>query len=449
VVPLFGTSNGGAPRGVPGPRSYPLPRIPTRFEPEFGRYGHYKLPSVTHEGEESEFPRVTTIGKVLDDTSGLEKWSARKALVGIKKYPQILDGFDADKEDDRDMRAMIEKMYEVAKNAAGAGDAAVFGTAVHAWAEAVDLGVCTLADVPFELRAHVTAYINACRSCGLTPVPEFVERIVYNPVTGAAGRIDRIMRMADGTLVVVDVKTASSLNYGMLPISVQLSQYAYGGYLLSEDGTHWEDMPEFLHQDYALVAHVPSTPAARVGGVHCDIIAVDLRAGVENMKLSVQVKEARSKARQLNMGRVHRSMASDAMPTGITVTVEDIERIAAPVPAREIRTREMREAITAALTTLGDAFYDLLDMVESSVDIPRDGVVDVLPPRSQDPNEADSTELSIEDQMFNAIQASESVEDFAAIHEQFSEHWSRTWTEACITHARTAFGMDLSSLIGA
>lgn len=441
TVPPFGKSNGGIPPHVPGPRTYPLPRIPTRFEPEFGRYGHYKLPSVTHTGEEAEFPRVTTVGKVLDDTSGLERWSARKALVGIKKYPEILDAFDADNEDDRDMRAMIDRVFNVAKDAAGAGDAAVFGTAVHAWAEAVDLGVCTVDEVPNELRAHVAAYVKACRNCGLTPVPEYVERIVYNPVTGSAGRIDRIMRMSDGTLVVVDVKTASSLNYGMLPISVQLSQYAFGAYLLSEDGTTWEEMPEGLHQEYALVAHVPSTPAARAGGVHCDIVVVDLDAGYENMELAVKVKEARARSRQLNMGRVHRSMASDPWPTDITVGVEDIERIAIPEPPREVALRRMQERVGIALDTLNDIFAELTEMAHNSVDIPTGGVVEILPPHPSPPTQSmtsseNSALADVHAQMTSAIQRVTNVEEFGELWSRYKDYWDDSWTEACRAHAR-------------
>ena len=458
TVPPFGKSNGGIPPHVPGPRTYPLPRIPTRFEPEFGRYGHYKLPSVTHAGEESEFPRVTTVGKVLDDTSGLERWSARKALVGIKKYPEILEAFDADNEDDRDMRAMIDRVFNVAKDAAGAGDAAVFGTAVHAWAEAVDLGVCTVDEVPNELRAHVAAYIKACRNCGLTPVPEYVERIVYNPVTGSAGRIDRIMRMADGTLVVVDVKTASSLNYGMLPISVQLSQYAFGEYLLSEDGTSWEEMPEGLHQDYALVAHVPSTPAARAGGVHCDIVVVDLDAGYENMELAVKVKEARARSRQLNMGRVHRSMASDPWPTNITVGVEDIERIAIPEPPREVALRRMQDRVGIALDTLNDIFAELTEMARNSVDIPVDGVVEILPPHPLPPAQGtapegeaarpESTALAdVHAQMTSAIQRVTRVEEFGELWTRYKDYWDDSWTEACRVHARVTLNNSLHNPI--
>lgn len=446
-VPPFGVSNGGIPPHVPGPRTYPLPRIPTRFEPEFGRYGHYRLPSVTHAGEESEFPRVTTVGKVLDDTSGLEKWSARKALVGIKKYPEILNAFDADNEDDRDMRAMIERVFNVAKDAAGAGDAAVFGTAVHAWAEAVDLGVCTIDQVPNELRAHVAAYVKACRNCGLTPVPEFVERIVYNPVTGSAGRIDRIMRLPDGSLVVVDVKTASSLNYGMLPISVQLSQYAFGECLLSEDGSTWEEMPEGLHQDYALVAHVPSTPSARTGGVHCDIVVVDLDAGRENMELAVKVKEARSKSRQLNMGRVHRSMASDAWPAEVTVSVEDIERIAIPEPPREVALRKAQTRVDEALNAISESFAALVDMLGNSVEVPTDGVVEVLPPRCEVNENVDTTERSVRDQITYAIQRVTSVDEFPELWARFSSHWDDSCTAECVAHARVTLGKDLTGMV--
>ena len=295
-------------------KSFPMPVIPTRFDPEFGRWGHYQLPDIEGRKDRAFYPRVTTVGKALEDTMFLEKWGTAKIIEGLARHPEILDLVDVDAaaSGDRTTLDVIEKLAEIAKEAAGGRDASEFGNAVHAWTEAVDLGVCTVDEVPIECRAHVAAYVNACRAEGIVALPQFVERIVYNPYTGAAGRIDRIAQMPDGALVVLDVKTTNNLNSGVLGIGVQLSQYATGTHILSEDGTHWEPMPPELNKEFAIVAHVPSKPDPQIG-VLCDLVEIDLTRGIETMMLSTQVKDARSGKRHLIRGTRRRSLASDTV----------------------------------------------------------------------------------------------------------------------------------------
>lgn len=273
------------PTVVPSGAAYALPKLPTRCEPRVDGRG-YHLPAVPDsDAPAPPYARATTVAKTLEERGGLTKWSLNQVLAGLTSNPALLAGLDADADN-----ATLDHVAELAHDAAGAGDAAVFGTAVHAWAEAVDLGVCSVDEVPEELRGHVRAYRAACLAAGLTVVPELVECVIYNHITGAAGRIDRIMRDADGQLVIVDLKTSSSLKNSLLSIGVQLAQYASAAWLLSADGTHWLPFPE-VRQDIAVVVHVPAKVDDQP---YADVLDIDLTRGLDNLYLAVEVRETRA-----------------------------------------------------------------------------------------------------------------------------------------------------------
>lgn len=272
------------PTVVAGATTYPLPKLPARCEPRVDARG-YHLPAVPGSTARPPYTRATTVAKALEERGGLTKWSLTQVLNGLTVNPALLAGLDADADN-----ATIDRIAELAHDAAGAGDAAVFGTAVHAWAEAVDLGVCTVDDVPEALRGHVRAYRAACQAAGLTVVPELVECVIYNAVTGAAGRVDRIMRDADGQLVIVDLKTSSNLKNSLLGIGVQLAQYATAAWILSADGTRWMPFPD-VRKDVAVIVHVP---ASETTTPYADVLDIDLGMGIDHMRLAVEVREARA-----------------------------------------------------------------------------------------------------------------------------------------------------------
>jgi hypothetical protein len=297
-------------RHIPKAKRYPMPVMPPRFEPTFGRWNHYHLPSVDSNDSNDYYPRVTTIGKTLDDTEFLDKWKTNKLIEGLATYPEMLNLVDPIRlaEGDSATLSLVENLVERARVAVGTSNAANFGTAVHAWTEAVDHGLCRIIDVPLELRAHVAAYIFACRSAGITAIPSLIERIIYNPYTGSAGRIDRISRMPDGTLVVLDVKTGKNVRSSILGIGVQLAQYATATHMLSEDGTHWEAPPP-MSQTLAIVAHIPSNATAEEG-VPCELVDIDLERAIADMMASVDVRERRSGKKNLITGIRHRAVSN-------------------------------------------------------------------------------------------------------------------------------------------
>src|SRR5690606_12062653 len=53
---------------LPRAKQYPMPEVDGRFNPSFGRWGHYNLPDVSGENTHAYYPRATTIGKALEDS---------------------------------------------------------------------------------------------------------------------------------------------------------------------------------------------------------------------------------------------------------------------------------------------------------------------------------------------------------------------------------------------
>ena len=287
---------------------YPLPVMPARFEPTYGRYNQYMLPDITDPSQVNYYPRATTIAKTLDDTSTLDKWKTKKMMEGLAKYPELLR-IISDEEGNLVAPGLIDKVSELAQKAAGATFGSDFGTAVHAWTEAIDLNVATLADVPETLRDHVATYVNMRDEVGLVPVD--VECIVYNPVAHSAGRIDRISRGPDGVNYIVDVKTTNNLDAGLLGISVQLAQYATAQLRLSNDGRTWHPMPP-VSRDVAFVAHIPCNGDKDSGDVVCDLIPIDLSKGIAALNNSVITRDTRREKKAIRGQKVHRSTAVPA-----------------------------------------------------------------------------------------------------------------------------------------
>lgn len=276
---------------------YPLPPETREFRPSYDHYRRYVLPSVEGAGVES-YTRVTTGAKTLDDTTGLERWKLRSVVRGIKTNPHLLENIDlyADERDvNRDLEAVAEQAHE--KN--GGVQASEWGTCIHAWAEAVELGTTAWEEVPAEVAPYLEAYFKEMARWGIsTPADPtgraYVERIVYNAETGWVGTFDRIYELADGSRVIGDVKTAKDLNWSYLAISVQLGDYAGASAILSLDGTTWEPMPE-IRQDMAVVLHVPSNAKP----ARASAVTIDLEAGRAAIDAALRVRQMRTAAKNV------------------------------------------------------------------------------------------------------------------------------------------------------
>ena len=147
--------------------------------------------------------------------------------------------------------------------------------------------------VPKEFVPYVTVYFQTLAKWGIThPLDAtgrpYVERIVYNEMTGWVGTFDNLFTLADGSVVIGDKKTGKDLAFSYLAISIQLGDYAGASHILSLDGTTWEPMPE-VRQDMAVVIHIPSnaepaTASAVSISLDAGRAAVDVAMVVRNMR---------------------------------------------------------------------------------------------------------------------------------------------------------------------
>lgn len=372
---------------------YPLPPAPPRLTVTYDGYGRYKLPSPTT-GRPTGFSRATTIAKTLEETYNLSRWSRRQAVKAIIAAVQAqnaisaaaaqgnINDFDVagdaptplsvlgdviaaiDAEDDR----ALDKAVDLLDNITGGADARELGEAVHAWLEAVDIGIVLPSQVPDMFQPYVVAARDALRRAGLVPVAEYVERIVLNDrgEETVVGTIDRIyLCVTTGELIMGDVKTSKTLEYSWLPYSVQVGGvYGYATKMFhpegdTSQGEHgWLPMPE-INDKFAVILHVPSDQPERSA-----VVTIDRYFGGESMVASLDTRKRRKEAKSR------------------TASVHDI-----PVPSKDaLKYVEARDAVlnvtdaaqlsdvweryqawwTQDLTELGEHVAQLLDNAAAS-----------------------------------------------------------------------------------
>lgn len=270
---------------------YPLPPSQRDYNPDGDRdsYGRYRLPDPTGETKKRlSFTRATTGAKTLEDTYNLHAWDVRQVVTGLHTQPGLLDKFP-EFGDYSEQRNALERIADAARIEAGSADSSEFGTALHAWLEAIDQDQCELADVPAIFRPKVEKYLEMLSAWGIGVPEKMVERIVWHEASGFVGTFDRIYTLADQTRVIGDVKTSKDLKYSYMSISAQLALYADASLMLAADGQSWEPMPA-VSDPFALVAWVPSN------ATHAEPVAIDLNVGRRVIDLAVAVREIRKEA---------------------------------------------------------------------------------------------------------------------------------------------------------
>jgi hypothetical protein len=245
---------------------YPLPPETPRYNPTRNGWGWYQLPSPST-GIPTGFPRATTIAETLDDSHGLSKWKRRETAARIFQlsqmpantvinqfHPQLTAGYALNQIDTaltKPKVGALDDVLDVIDNLLGGAHSRELGSCVHAWIEALAMGLVLLRDVPPIVRPHIDAARKVCAHRGIIAVPEYVERIVLNDrgeEETVAGRIDCIWRIVTtGDLVLGDVKTSKSLKYSWMSFGVQVGGvYGWSARVLSADGKSWERMPKLI-----------------------------------------------------------------------------------------------------------------------------------------------------------------------------------------------------------
>ena len=307
---------------------YPLPPEAPTARIVYDGWGRYTLPSPST-GRPTAYSRSTSIAGTLDDEYHLTRWKSRTQLAAVLKFQKRADAGD---ELARELLAeLYERIADGNGNATnkvldridvlcGGRDAAELGTAIHAWLEAVDIGTAVVKDVPEMFRPYVDAYQGVLARHGLVAVPEYVERVVLNErgIQTIAGTLDRIYRVqSTGELILGDVKSSKTLDFGWLNYATQFAVYGYATKMLKMDASGWEPMPE-INQEYAICLHVPSDTPEMASAV-----TFDLWFGGEAMQTAL-------------LARKHRADAKTRVPY----------KHAIPVPTREaLRYVEARQAL--------------------------------------------------------------------------------------------------------
>ena len=229
-------------------------------------------------GKKVAYRRCTTFVGVLEDTYNLSRWQQRNVALGLADRPDLLLSVAAHRDDKDKLNRICEDAAEAAKSSA----AATTGTAVHALTEIVDRGL-DLPVIPDGAAADLAAYRKA--TAGIEWLA--IETGIVVDDLKVHGTPDRIGRLPDGRVVVLDLKTGS-VDFGMGKIAQQLAMYSRGVFY-DHVGARRTPMPDGLDQDVAVVIHLPA------GSGRCELLEVDIAAGWEGVQIAAQVWAWRSR----------------------------------------------------------------------------------------------------------------------------------------------------------
>jgi hypothetical protein len=286
-----------------------------RPEPARDDYGRYLLPDPTS-GVERGFTRATTVAHTLSDDFKINQWRRRMVAQGLTVRPALLerveaaaarlaeaDGWRAEKP----IKDELDQLCDLAASAAGADDGSAWGTALHTLTEWLDAGRIDEVGVPDDLALDLAAYARTMHTEGIERPIEWIERITVNVAIDAAGTFDRILRLPDGRLVIGDLKTQKTVDFGWMEIATQLAEYAYAEYLYDEDERRLVPMVP-VDREVGVVMHLP------VGSARCTLFEVDLVEGWRCAQLAAEVR--RTRARTKAMGRPYTRRQHEAAHGG-------------------------------------------------------------------------------------------------------------------------------------
>jgi len=296
----------------------------------------------TPDGSIQAYTRASTLGKALEDSSGLTKWLQRQAVIGVASRDDLVLAVNAHRNDNQKLGEIVEQAMEVA----GSSAAATTGTAIHDLCDQYDRG--EEPHVPEKFQKDVDAYLEATEALEVVAAEEFAVCDELQ-VGGTPDRIYRLLApmplptgevLPVGTLIIGDIKTSKSLDFGHIGFSVQLATYShahrydltggrtrfYGrlGEIPVGDRKPWVEGEEINH-DWGVIVHVPS------GKGKATLHPINLTLGWELAQLSRDVREWRKR--------------KDIIAAPVTLTIEDFV-----ATARKAKTvDELQEAYVRAV----------------------------------------------------------------------------------------------------
>lgn len=243
-----------------------------RLEIERDRYGR-PLVVPPKGGKPVAYTRATTIANSLDDASALVAWKMRMAAIGLTTRPDILLSISAAQDDKLAVNSLIEDAMQVA----GANKAANIGTAIHSFAERLDLGL-ELGVIPQEYAADIKAYEETTKILN----NKFIEQFSVLDKYKIAGTPDRVVEY-NGELFIADIKTGRIDHPNN--ISIQLAIYANG--LPYDSATATRGTWGEVNKEKAIIIHLPA------GSGTCKLVWVDIKEGFKGLQFAMKARQWR------------------------------------------------------------------------------------------------------------------------------------------------------------
>lgn len=264
-------------------------------EPKRNQYGHYLIPDGKkgRKAGTKAYRRVSTVAKVLDETSALEAWGERMVAKGVASDESLL-AMAATHDPDVDkgtFRDITKKAKEVAK----ASSKRDLGTALHRsveqWLDGAPVGQLFAGH-----HAAIFALEAEIERKGLQLVEGSSERIVVLDDLGLAGTVDMLpLILPSGEPVVGDLKTGSVGSYSWLGWGIQTAAYAHHDATYDPVKDKRGKRVE-VSLDRAIVLHLPSLPDAE-GNHHCTAYELNIRHAYTALIEAIAVEELRKSAK--------------------------------------------------------------------------------------------------------------------------------------------------------
>lgn len=223
------------------------------------------------DGTTKPYIRTSTLAKALDDQSNLITWECRHTAVGLAKTSSLMDRVVSvvNKHNDpvKDGKAELNQIIRDAQAVSGKDSAADTGTALHELTEILDAGK-RLKITPDQWATHLENYQKA-----MSPHQVIgIETFVANDEVESAGTFDRLLRLADGRIVVADIKTGASDPRFPLKVCIQIATYAHGAVYDTVTGERSEIHPD-LDLTTGVLIHMPaSDPTGEVMLYELDLV---------------------------------------------------------------------------------------------------------------------------------------------------------------------------------
>ena len=245
----------------------------TRVEIERDRYGRPLVKPIKG-GKPIAYTRATTIANSLDDPAALTAWKMRMAAIGLTVRNDLLLAINAAQDDKMAINRYIEDAMEVA----GASKAATIGTALHTFAEKLDLGQDI--NVPNEWAKDLIAYENVTKKLNKI----FIEQFCVLDKFKIAGTPDRVVEY-EGERFIADIKTGRIDHPNN--IAIQLAIYANGLPYFIDTATRgkWGD----VNKEKAIIIHLPA------GTGLCQLVWIDIAEGWKGVQFAMKVRQWRDK----------------------------------------------------------------------------------------------------------------------------------------------------------